>query len=264
MIRYLIPFLLIIFLVILVIIITVSQAFNSDQKQRENDSKIRYLAQEDPYIQDKRKRIAKIPKIIHQIWVGPREIPSDCQEYQRSWIKMCQESHWKYQLWTDNDLCNGRIQLKNQKEYDQAKQYAQKADLLRFELLNQFGGFYIDMDVEYLKNFDHLRDSSFVIGVELEDNRKQQYGTAIIGSVPHYPILTEILETMPQLIGKKKCITEETGPAMITPIVNKYLDWPSVRIEPLITFYPYNWTQKKPDCYDEKTLAVHHWKKSWH
>jgi mannosyltransferase OCH1-like enzyme len=42
--------------------------------------------------------------------------------------------------------------LKNQKAYSLAKNWGMKSDILRYEILQKFGGVYIDTDYECLQN----------------------------------------------------------------------------------------------------------------
>ncbi len=42
----------------------------------------------------------RIPKIIHQIWVGPRPFPFKYLQWQKSW----QALGWTYKLWTDKEV----------------------------------------------------------------------------------------------------------------------------------------------------------------
>ena len=44
--------------------------------------------------------------------------------------------------------------------------YAHRADVIRLEVLNRFGGIYLDMDLMMLKPIDHLLQNNFVMGQE--------------------------------------------------------------------------------------------------
>ena len=46
----------------------------------------------------------KIPKIIHQIWIGNRQIPKELQKYQLTWKK--ENPDWEYKLWTNEEVKN--------------------------------------------------------------------------------------------------------------------------------------------------------------
>ena len=93
-----------------------------------------------------------IPKIVHQIWLGPKKPPAVFRESQKS----IQELHpdWGYKLWTDADI--PRLQLHNQQYYDRMQNFGGKADIVRYELLYRFGGLYLDIDFVCKKPLDWL------------------------------------------------------------------------------------------------------------
>ena len=55
---------------------------------------------------------------------------------------------WEYKLWTDETV--KEITLINQELFDKAKNYGEKSDILKWELVYRFGGVYIDTDMEAL------------------------------------------------------------------------------------------------------------------
>jgi len=79
-----------------------------------------------------------IPKIIHQIWLGDQsKRPSSLID---TWKEI--NPDWEHILWTEENLPN----LRNQEQFDSMKEWAGKADILRYELLHDYGGFFIDAD----------------------------------------------------------------------------------------------------------------------
>src|SRR4029077_5448971 len=53
----------------------------------------------------------KIPKIIHQIWVGPKMPPSFFATFQEKW-KMLHPG-WEYHLWTDSEIDELNLDLRD-------------------------------------------------------------------------------------------------------------------------------------------------------
>lgn len=90
-----------------------------------------------------------IPRTIHQIWLGG-EPPREVEEMMRS----VQHHHpnWNYRLWTDGDL----PELRNASLFQWAPSLAMKADVLRYELLYDHGGVYLDADFQCHKPVDAL------------------------------------------------------------------------------------------------------------
>jgi mannosyltransferase OCH1-like enzyme len=94
-----------------------------------------------------------IPKIIHQIWVGPYEIPSR----EKSFINNLKEknSDWMHILWTNDNL--PLLPDKIQQLFDffeNQKDYAHQADILRVFLLKEYGGIYMDVDFKCSEGFN--------------------------------------------------------------------------------------------------------------
>ena len=64
---------------------------------------------------------------------------------------------------TDNNIND--VVLTNRIIYDSITNLGQKSDYLRYHILNQFGGIYVDTDFECLKSFDSLSYVDFLVGV---------------------------------------------------------------------------------------------------
>jgi hypothetical protein len=107
-----------------------------------------------------------ISKIIHQTW-KTEKVHARFREHIRSWIQ--RNPGWEYKFWT-NDDCRNLIETKYPKYlamYDSYPQNIQRADAIRYFILDAYGGVYADLDFEALKPFDGLiRGHSLVIGQE--------------------------------------------------------------------------------------------------
>lgn len=143
----------------------------------------------------------RIPKIIHQIWLGSK-VPKCYLAWRKSWQKF--HPGWIYILWTDKEVNN--LKLYNQDYFNKARNFGEKANVLRYELLYQFGGVYADIDFECLKSFDVFHHSfDFYTGIAPLDCNIAYLNNAIIGSIPGHPILKHCIET----IADDMCIEKE-------------------------------------------------------
>ena len=115
-----------------------------------------------------------IPKIIHLCWLSGDPYPSK--------IAKCLSTRKKY-------LPDYQVMLWDTKRFDlessiwvkqafEKRKYAFAADYIRFYALYNFGGIYLDSDVEVLKSFDDLLDLPYFIGAE----KAQTPEAAIIGA----------------------------------------------------------------------------------
>lgn len=152
----------------------------------------------------------KIPKKIHIIWIGPKNFPLESLVNMESWKSI--QPEWEMHFWSDRKRVvpiEGMIfhlvdeldfsYLK--KRYIDSNNYAEKSDILRFLILNQEGGVYIDHDAFCLKSFNDLHHAyDFYVALEAPHEPIAGYtvtfGISIIGSRANHPILHEILKSM--------------------------------------------------------------------
>lgn len=215
---------------------------------------------------------SRIPKIIHQIWVGPLPFPERCKEFQKTWIN--HHPNWIYILWT-NDLVE-RFGLKNKVQYDATQNYGEKADIARYEILDKFGGLYIDTDFECLKAFDVLNHCcDFYAGISPESSLEVYNG--LIGTIPGHPIIKSCIEEISKhstqnLSYDTLDIIKRTGPIFFTQQIMKYLPFSTTCtvLFPLTYFYPWpngaRLENKRSDIerwFKPESFAVHHWHMSW-
>lgn len=169
-----------------------------------------------------------IPKIIHQIWLGNHPIPTQIQSYMQSWKKF--HPDWQFILWTEENM----LPLQNQELYDQTENIRQKADIVRYEVLYQYGGVYVDIDMECFKNIEPLlQDAEFFLGTEDDF----YYSNELMAVVAKHDLIKELIDGIKWslLDSKNKNIDEQTGPVFIT----KYLLWmPQVTVAEQRILYP--------------------------
>ena len=151
-----------------------------------------------------------VPKVIHFIWIGPKPFPSESIENVKSWIG--KHPDWTIKFWTDRDrplphkqMQRARIQdLRFTKLFEcfkKSENYAEKSDLLRYEILYQEGGIYVDHDVKCVKSFEPLCQAyDFFCGMELPfPNMVSVLPTNnLLGSRPGHPILKRSMEWLDQ------------------------------------------------------------------
>lgn len=206
----------------------------------------------------------KIPKIIHQIWLGS-PFPEKYKKFQESWIR--HHPGWEYRLWTDKDI--EEFGLANKEQYRFARNYGEKSDIARYEILHRYGGVYVDTDYECLKPLDDLHKSyDFYIGIQPLDTDHVQLGLGLFGSHAGHPLLqTAIAE-----IGKKESVIEpvviRTGPIFFTRVfyhIAPKLHDKTIAL-PASYLYPLGYCQKSYDksvWLKPESFAVHHWEGSW-
>lgn len=154
----------------------------------------------------------RTPKIIHFIWIGPKPFPRESIENVRTWI--AKHPDWTIKFWTDRDrpLPHKQMQLVRIQDfqfshlfdcYKKSDNYAEKSDLLRYEILYQQGGVYADHDVKCFQSFEPLcRAFDFYCGMEMPYPTSLSSSVLptnnLIGSRAGHPILKRSMDWLAQ------------------------------------------------------------------
>ncbi|MFZ4773142.1 MAG: glycosyltransferase family 32 protein [Chlamydiia bacterium] len=135
---------------------------------------------------------SKIPKIIHFIWLG-----SPLSEVHKEVINSWRYFHpdWTILVWDDHKVENLEWTHSAQKDqFKEAERWVEKADLVRYQILWQFGGIYADTDMICLGSFERLIATgvTFFSGLESPICEGAPYlwsGNAIIGSTKRHKVI---------------------------------------------------------------------------
>ena len=197
-----------------------------------------------------------IPRQLHAFWGGP-PMPDHLARNLDAWRDM--HPGWDLTLWTPDAV----PELRHQRYYDHPERYSPKSNvwqyrtnILRYELLHDLGGWWIDCDLEPRRPIDELRRHRLVAAWELQC---RHINNALIGAEPGHPALKTIIDGIPASIKRqpRRRSTWQTGGHYITPILRDRVD---VTILDQRLVYPYAWNELHragepfPDAY-----AVHHW-----
>jgi mannosyltransferase OCH1-like enzyme len=220
-----------------------------------------------------------VPKIIHQVWIGG-EPPNQISECLKTVVKA--NSSFQYFLWDEhkilNDFCG---QFPNQK--DRVTQLlnlqiynAAKVDLIRFIILLEIGGIYVDADFQFLNPIPHFfLESEVILAAE-------PFGltNALIGMTPNHPLARNMVEHIWSNICEMPItssnVLSSTGPVQLQRVVNTidlYNNYKVFIFPPhLLGLVPF---QKKiflKRFYDNSffvndlpadIIAIHHYQNSW-
>lgn len=138
-----------------------------------------------------------IPKNIHFIWLGPKDINQEAKKNIMTWAKM--HPDFEVKLWTDlprngfnhsiiQEIVNDDLlgQIKN--FYEKSTNFGEKAHLLKYQILNQFGGVYLEPDLVYQKNIRELLKQKFFAAISGENipiiGKEKSIANYILASEP--------------------------------------------------------------------------------
>ena len=93
-----------------------------------------------------------IPKIIHYCWFGKNPIPEKVKKCIESWKRLCPD--YKIICWNEENF--DIEQFEYTKQAYSAKKWAFVSDVVRIKVIYEYGGIYLDTDVELIKNLDDL------------------------------------------------------------------------------------------------------------
>lgn len=205
-----------------------------------------------------------IPRVIHYCWFGGKPLPNDIKKYIESWKKKC--PNYEIKRWDESNF-----DISQNKFCESAynnKAWAFVSDYARLKIIYEYGGIYLDVDVELLKNLDFLLDDRCFIGT-------QQFGEFVttglgFGAERKNPIVEEMLLKYDSIIFD---INEKNK--MICPILNnevlkqhgyKYSDdvicLEDVKVYPKRFFDPYP-SGEGEDLMCSDTVSIHHYSASW-
>ena len=212
-----------------------------------------------------------IPKIIHLCWMSGDPFPSDIQKCIDSWKRILPD----YEIWLwDTKRFDLSTSVWVTEAYDK-KKYAFCADYIRMYALFNYGGVYLDSDVEVLRSFNDLLTLPYFIGYE----SKQYFEAAVIGAEKGNPFIGDVLAYY-----KDRHFVKENGsldiqimPEVMINVTNS--KWKRVLINEISDFindptiinvFPYDWfspidsTGKRYVLRVSKnTYCIHHFASAW-
>jgi len=211
-----------------------------------------------------------IPKIIHYCWLSGDEFPPLIQKCMQTWKENLHR--WEFRLWDKS--CLEEIDEPWVHEAYKAKVYSHASDYIRLYAIYKYGGFYLDTDVEVLKDFSSLLSLDYVFC--LENAHGDFIEAATFGAEKGNPFL---LKCMDMYHGRHFILEDGSYDyAFMIPKVMKQTlenfiliddtrEFKSantvMQVFPACYFSPKNCDTSKFDKLTEDTYSIHHFRGSW-
>ena len=128
-----------------------------------------------------------IPKIIHYCWFGRGKMPELAEKCIASWKKYLPE--YEYKLWNEDTFDINSVPYV--KEAYESRKFAVVTDYIRLWALYNYGGVYMDTDVEILKPLDEFLKLPAFTGYEASSGMAPV--TGLMASAPKGIWVTEQL-----------------------------------------------------------------------
>lgn len=196
-----------------------------------------------------------IPKIIHYCWFGNSQKPLDIQKYLTQFGSILND--YKIMEWNDSnfDFSHNKYAKINYEN----KKYAFVSDYARLKVLYEYGGIYLDTDVEVKKKFDPMLNHKMFIGFMFDCN----LGTAVIGVEK----CNNVIKKMIDLYEDKEIKDSPNNGMFTTFFLDNFSDFKlNGRYQELsndITVYPKEFFEQ-PTFNKKMGYSVHHFKGSWY
>lgn len=211
-----------------------------------------------------------IPKIFHLIWLGGKPLPKKFQKFQETW--KFYHPNWNIKVWDESSLDD--IPWFSKNDLKLCKNYAEQADFIRFFIIQEYGGVYIDTDFECLQNIEPLlkRITCFLSDEKMINWNK--ITNAIFGAIPKHFFIKKVCNSFPERLRKTKNWNKYNSHKRIWPFFLNSL-YSAVKEKKKIKVFSYKYFCPVEPMYStwnklyykEKDIngayAIHHYASSW-
>lgn len=177
-----------------------------------------------------------IPKLLHMIWVGPDTPPPYVSAHFQTWNNLLPS--WTLRLWTNDDIHSTEFPAHIVDQIHLAKKGAQKADIMRYFIIEKYGGVYMDVDVVPHRSLSPLLCLSPVVLCHDLPITWAYVAIGFFASAPHHPLFKKACELCARVTLNTPDIHLYTGPRLLGEALSlvKY-EGPPITLLPTKFFY---------------------------
>ena len=206
-----------------------------------------------------------ISKVIHYCWFGRNPLPESVQMCIASWKKYCPD--YEIIQWNEDNFDFSVCPYAA--EAYKIKKWSFVSDYVRFKVIYDFGGVYLDTDVELIKSIDPLLEYPAFLGFESDYTVASGLG---FGAVKGHPFIAENIKaimSMPLYVNGE--INPIIAPKITTNILKEHglvSDCTKMQTVADVVILPKEYLCPK-DFETEKTkitrntYSIHHYDASW-
>lgn len=214
-------------------------------------------------------------KIIHRLWLGPVEMPDAYVAYGKKWQELNPGAViMEWRTVPDNLRNQDVVDDIRRRGGDSIEAAVQIADVVGYELVYEYGGIYVNADIEpvrsldYMYNFYEIPEDAAFAGYE--DVHSNRIVNSVLGSPKKHPFWAYVIAALPDRYWQdpQAEMVETTGPALLTDCVARWnvgrkLD---VKVLPFNAFNQVHWSRiPAGENADERwadspeIIGIHHW-----
>jgi mannosyltransferase OCH1-like enzyme len=207
-----------------------------------------------------------IPKIIHYCWFGGKPMPKDESSYVEGWKKILKG--YEFKLWNEDNFDVHSTAFTEQ--VSREKRWGFIVDYIRAYVIYNYGGVYMDTDVEVIKPLDSLLDGNICFS-GFESKEYINPGSIFAGE-KGCAIAKEVMDFYSnyRFINGKWPSDMIIGPVSFTNLLlkyglrqdNTYQNLKCITVYPSEYFCPKSFKTGRVNI-TGNTYSIHHYKASW-
>ena len=207
--------------------------------------------------------MSKVPKIIHQLWIGDKPPPTNAMNTIRN-----KNPDYEYNLWNE-ELIEEKLKIpkRYQRKIENHSAIWGKADMYRYLILEQFGGVFVDADMIAVEPLDDFLLNKAFFCWENEIARPNLCATSLQAYPPHHIIpqtaIQWIMNNNVNIEQTKTPSWELVGPLLLTRTYHELIpDKSVVNVFPSYYALPDHHSGSKYIGHG-KVYMSHEWGSTW-
>lgn len=205
--------------------------------------------------------MSRVPKIIHYAWFGGASKPKYLLDNIKSWEKYMPDyeiKEWNEKNWNVNKNAFSCY-------FAEKKLWGFVSDPLRLDVLNEFGGIYLDTDVYITQSLKPFEELPLFLSMHFSN----AIGTALIGSEKANPVIADLVDYYDSLTVEQienKDFDPVSNGIFTRYFINKYDEFKFTNRKQILNdgtiIFP-NYTFVVPTYNRKNNFAIHQLKATW-
>lgn len=168
------------------------------------------------------KKENEIPRMAHLIWVGNNDRPSHFNSNVKKWRELMPD--WEIRVWTNDHINTHHFPQEVIDLLHTVEKGAQKADIMRYFIMETCGGIYLDSDITPHRSLEslitHAPGAEVILCHDLPLTWKYIIN-AFFAAVPNHPLFKLCTELVVKATMNTHDLHMHTGPRLLGEAVSR-------------------------------------------